>query len=378
MSLADHNQSPDNVSGIPSIFLSEPASFSVTGSGYFQIPGYTSQDDIWLGTLTYTPGYGTIYPSHEACIAMSCRAIDYHQSKQKEGERKPALTILSQLLNERFSQRNTQAVESPQTVNDLFDLSSWSTLYGPRSVLAMTKMEWWGGEYDVCSRSHPEIIPNIPQRFYADPIDESNTATFVKRVLQSSPRSRDDPGCALTPTRQPEGLECLPTELLDTVCSYLSIPSIIALHRTSIALAIQIPLDAAFWRNGLRDGSLHPHIWDLDTNWIEQQLLETPDERLDQTSSWDWRSVAKLLTTKRFPISGRDLRLVNVPNGFWNRCRIWATMEEALQEQDHGNVEAYQCDTNPTIHEGPDTRFEKPAYRHAHHREGDRCRVDYR
>jgi hypothetical protein len=291
----------------------------------------------------------------------ACRAIDYHQSKLKAGEQKPVLMILSQLLNERFTQRNTGAIGSPQNVNDLFDLSSCSTLYGPRSVLAMTKLEWWGGEYDVRSRSYPEIIPNIPQRFYADPIDESGTAAFVQRVLQSSPRSRDDSDCALTPIRQPEGLERLPTELLDTVCSYLPIQSVIALHRTSIALAIQIPLDTAFWRNGLRDGSLHPHIWNLDTKWIEQQLLEAHDERLDQTSFWDWRSVAKLLATKRFPISGQNSRLVDVPNGFWNRCRIWATMEEALQEQNHGNAEAYQCDTNITIHEGPDTRFEKPA-----------------
>jgi hypothetical protein len=340
MSLADHNQSPDSVSGIPSIFFSEPATFSVTGSGYFQIPGYTSQDDIWFDTLTYTPGCGTLYPLHEACIATACRAIDHHQSKQKAGERKPALTILSQLLNERFTQRNTEANGSPQTVNDLFDLSSCSTLYGPRSVLAMTKLEWWGGEYDVRFRSYPEIVPNIPQRFYADPIDESGTAVFMKRVLQSSPRSRDDPDCALTPTRQPGGLERLPAELLDAVCSYLPIQSIIALHRTSIALAIQIPLDTAFWRNGLRDGSLHPHIWDSDPKWIDHQLLEADDERLYQTSSWDWRSVAKLLATKRFPISGQDSRLVDVPNSFWNRCRIWATMEEALQEQDQGNAEA--------------------------------------
>jgi hypothetical protein len=168
-------------------------------------------------------------------------------------------------------------------------------------------------------------------------MEKSDTASFVQRVLQSSPRSTEDQRHSLIPTRQPQGLERLPTELLDAICSYLPLQSVTALHRTSKALAILIPLDTVFWRNHLRDGSLHPHIWDLDTKWVEQQLPEGDVELLDPTASWDWKDAAKLLATKRFPLSGRDLRLVDVPNGFWNRCRIWATIEQALQEPDLEN-----------------------------------------
>jgi hypothetical protein len=203
-------------------------------------------------------------------------------------------------------------------------------------------------------------LTNILQRFYANPVDESNTTAFVQKVLQSSPRSREDPDYMLTPTRQPQRLERLPTELLDAICSYLPVPSVIALHRTSITLASQIPLDMAFWRNSLRDGSLHPHTWDLDTKWIERHLPEMHGARLDPTESWDWRGAAKLLATKRFPISGRDLRLVDVPNGFWNRCRIWATIEGALQEQGHGNLEKDRCDSDITIHEDADPQIKEP------------------
>jgi hypothetical protein len=155
----------------------------------------------------------------------------------------------------------------------------------------------------------------------------------VQSLLQASPYSNDEQMYTLTPTHEPQRIERLPAELLDAVCSYLPVRSVIALHRTSKILAIQIPLDAAFWRNSLRDGSLHPHIWDLDTKWIEQHLPKSHVASLGPTESWDWKCAAQLLATKRFPVSGRDARLVDVPNGFWNRCRIWATVEEALQEQ---------------------------------------------
>ncbi|KAF1833013.1 hypothetical protein BDW02DRAFT_599477 [Decorospora gaudefroyi] len=306
-----------NQSEIPDIFLSEPALFNETASGYFRVAGQT-QGEIWFEALSYGTGYGTLFPLHAACITTSCRAIEHHQSRRRNGKRNHALAILSRLLNTRFAKRNSHADDSCE-VNDLFSLCSYSPVYGPRSVLAMTRLEWWGGEYD---------------RFYTDPSDESGTALFVQDVLRASPLDTLDCSYPLRVTRQPERLERLPTELLDEICLYLPVQSVIALHRTSKALTIRIPLDTAFWRNSLRDGSLHPHIWDLDTKWIEHQLPQSDVLSLDPAASWDWKSVAKLLAKKRFPVSGRDSRLVDVPNAFWNRCRIWATIEEALQEQD--------------------------------------------
>jgi hypothetical protein len=181
------------------------------------------------------------------------------------------------------------------------------------------------------------------------------------KVLQSLPRSRIDQDHMLTTTRQPQGLESLPNELLDAICSYLPIQSVIALHRTSINLSIKILLNTAFWRNCLRDGSLHPHIWDLDTKWIEQRLSEMHEVSLNITSSWDWNAAAKLLAKKRFLISGRDPRLVDVTNGFWNRCRIWSTIEEALQQQDIWRLEKERCNSRITIPKGTNAQDEKPA-----------------
>ena len=142
------HERPINLSGIPDIFLSELASFSMTGSGYFQIPGHAGQDNIWFDTLTYGLGSGTLFPLHEACISISCRAIDHYQLRKK-GERQPPLALLSRLLNERFVQNNMSSDELHDVDKDLFHLCICSTIYGPRSVLAMTKLEWWGGEYDV-------------------------------------------------------------------------------------------------------------------------------------------------------------------------------------------------------------------------------------
>ena len=180
------------MSDLKDIFLSEPASFSLTGSGYFHIAEHTEEDDILVDTLRYEPGHGTLFPLHNACIETSCRAINHHQSTHEHGDRKPALSILIRLLNGNFTERNERSEELHGTVNDIFDLSSCSTVYGPRSVLALGRLEWWGGAYDVNFSTffvkHPS---NTLQKFYTNPIDKGDTATFVKNVLQSSPRSRD-------------------------------------------------------------------------------------------------------------------------------------------------------------------------------------------
>jgi len=96
-------------------------------------------------------------------------------------------------------------------------------------------------------------------------------------------------------------------------------------------MAQKIPLDHAFWREGLRHGSLHPHIWDLDTKRIE--ALRQESNITCPTTGWDWRNVAKLLAAKQLPVTGRDSCLDGMPRGFWNRCRIWSIIEEALNDE---------------------------------------------
>jgi hypothetical protein len=143
------------------------------GSGYFQIPARTGQDEIWLETTGYVADTGNLFPLHEACIFTSRRAIEHHQSHQTRGKRKAALAILNDLLNTHLSRKNPEAVHEhrtsedlsidyvfPQwTIYDIFDLSSRSTVHGPRSVLAMNRLEWRGGMYEVGQRPHSSRTP---------------------------------------------------------------------------------------------------------------------------------------------------------------------------------------------------------------------------
>jgi hypothetical protein len=211
---------------------------------------------------------------------------------------------------------------------DIFDLCVSSNLYGPRSVLAMTKLEWWGGEYDVCRSWHSLTVTNKQQRFYTDPIDVPDLESFVFDVLLASSHNEESDHSSVPIAREATGIEKLPAELLDAVCSYLPPQSVIKLHRTSSLMASKIPLDNAFWRDSLRGGSLHPHIWDLDIKQIE--TLRQKSNVTFSAAGWDWRSAAKLLAMKRFPVTGRDSRLDNMPLGLWNRCRIWSIIEDAL------------------------------------------------
>lgn len=145
--------------------------------------------------------------------------------------------------------------------------------------------------------------------------------SFALRILQASPNRSDTIKTTPLPTREPKGLECLPIELLDQICSYLSVTSVITLHRLSKILALKVSLDNSFWRNSLLDGSLLPHIWDLDKEEVGAPAFET---------SRDWKCVAQLLAKRKLSVSGHDRRLNDPPNGLWNRCRIWSIMEEAV------------------------------------------------
>jgi hypothetical protein len=239
------------------------------------------------------------------------------------------------LLSTRFIQRKCLTDEPHETSNDILNLCFSSDQYGPRSVLSLSRLEWCGGKYDVgINNASCKPMTDGLQKFYTDPIEVGDITTFVRIILQSSPHCRNEPENTPRATREPQTLERLPKELLDAVCSYLPIEAVIALHGTSKALALQIPLDSAFWRDCLRDGNLHPHIWDLDTKRIEQCLSTQRAELLDTTAYWDWKSAARLLSVKRFPISGCDERLRAMPDGFWNRCRIWVIIEEALENQE--------------------------------------------
>ncbi|KAF2828954.1 hypothetical protein CC86DRAFT_392220 [Ophiobolus disseminans] len=303
------NNRPRNTSSVEDVFLSERASFSMSGAGIFEVVDESGTDDIWYNTLWYKPAStSSLFALHEACIETSCRALD-----RLRGGATPSLAMLYQFLNARFLASHAHAHPKDDTANDIFDLCRVSYSCGPRSVLAMTRLEWWGGEYD---------------RFYANPLDIPDLEAFVFNVLVASSHEQDSGSKMVLTMQEPRGIERLPTELFDIIRTYLPPKSVIKLHRTSKTLATKVPLHNAFWRDGLHDGSLHPHIWDLDIKRIETFRQES--NITFSASDWDWRSVAKLLAMKRFPVTGRDARLDDMPLGFWNRCRIWSVIEEAL------------------------------------------------
>jgi hypothetical protein len=170
---------------------------------------------------------------------------------------------------------------------------------------------------------------DIGQRFYADPIDVPDIESFVFDVLLASSQQQPANIHTITSAREPRGIERIPNELLDAICNYLPTDSVIKLRRTSKTMATKLPLDNTFWRDSLRTGSLHPHIWGLDTKGIE--TLRKGSNITFSAMDWDWKTVAKLLTTKQFPAAGCDPRLEDMPLGLWNRCRIWSIVERAFK-----------------------------------------------
>ncbi|KAF1919938.1 hypothetical protein BDU57DRAFT_555082 [Ampelomyces quisqualis] len=313
--LTSGHTEPLNTSNINGIFLSERAMFQLAGQADFRLQDESGTDDIWYNALWYSQdSESTLFPLHEACLETSVRALEHLRSRREPTDSEPALKILYHVLNKRFLYRHRAAGQDDFAVNDIFDLRHRSRLYGPCSVMGMNRIEWCGGHYD---------------RFYADPVDINGLDSFIFEVLLSS--SSQDKLVEIIPlatAQEPQGIERLPVEILDTICDYLPTQTIVKLHRTSKRMALKLQLDDAFWRRSLTTGSLHAHLWDIDTE--NMKTFRQPSNVNFSSDDWGWRSVAKLLATKQFPITGRDPRLNGMPPGFWNRCRIWHTIERAL------------------------------------------------
>ncbi|KAJ4368387.1 hypothetical protein N0V83_006744 [Neocucurbitaria cava] len=292
-----------NTSRSEDVFLSEPAWFSMTGCGYIRVGGDAYGGDAWFDALCDDSDADTLFPLHDVCIKISCRIIDNSKANRTDIAQLPALTVLNRVLQTRF---RANAHAPFEMRNDILDLCAIWEEYLPRSVIGLTKLEWWGGEYE---------------KYYANPLNVPDITSFALGVLKASPNRKHFDDCIPATTRAPHSLERLPPELLDQICNYLPATSVITLHRVSKTLTHNVPLDNTFWRNSLLNGSLLPHIWDFDKSELGTPAFETFS---------DWKIVAKLLAERRFPISGRDRRLEDIPNGLWNRCRIWSIMEEAI------------------------------------------------
>lgn len=126
-------------------------------------------------------------------------------------------------------------------------------------------------------------------------------------------------------------IERLPNELLDQISSHLTAYSALALRQTSRTLATKVPLDNNFWRNSILGGNALPYLWDLDVYELEKRRQEHSGSSPSLDATWDWKAVGQLLAAKQFPLNSSDQRIVDLPNGLWNRQRIWSIIEEAYQ-----------------------------------------------
>lgn len=163
-----------------------------------------------------------------------------------------------------------------------------------------------------------------PKKFFADPLEIPNLMPAVFNALQPQPleRNSDLPEPSLTVPKH--GLEALPIELLDHISSYLPARSLVSLRRSSQTLAFKIPFDEKFWRHHLCNGSLLPHVWDLEEETFKQLLQSTPDDR-----RWDWREISQRLRIHHNLSNKGKSNMDTLPVGFWNRCRIWSTIGSA-------------------------------------------------
>lgn len=96
--------------------------------------------------------YDTVFALHEACLQISRRAINETKPVMMDSQNSSSLSILNQILQTHY-RLNAEPPTKPLIVrNDLFDLSTATDAYGPRSVVGLSLLEWWGGEYEVRSK----------------------------------------------------------------------------------------------------------------------------------------------------------------------------------------------------------------------------------
>lgn len=171
------------------------------------------------------------------------------------------------------------------------------------------------------------------KKFYTGPLHLENTTSHVLRLLEDTvaPKASVSPyarsGSVLS------GLERLPTELVGRISTHLSPFSALALHRASRTLATKVPMDNHFWRNTILNGAALPYLWDVNKRELEIRLQKQLAASREPSSMWNWKSVGELLARKRFPLKSSDSRIVDLPNGLWNRKRIWSIFEEAYIDE---------------------------------------------
>ncbi|KAF2866429.1 hypothetical protein BDV95DRAFT_584705 [Massariosphaeria phaeospora] len=290
-------------SGSSDVFLSEITRWHMGDGDFFVLNNnhYLTLHNDQTGNL--------IFPLHDACIQIAVKVIDLDRKVPSRSI--STLSLLYRSLCWKFHDRKFYDVGMGM---DILGLDSTCDECGPNSMLALSSVSMWSGDYE---------------RYLTDPLKVPGITTFLSSILETTPQDGNHSSQTLHATREPEGLENLPNELLDRITDFLPPQSMIALRRVSKTLAVKVRLDHRFWRNNVLDGTLLPHLWELDGAGPELERLRG-ESRLPNDYIWNWRSLAELLSRRQFPISRRDPRLEGVPDGYWNRCRIWNIVKESL------------------------------------------------
>ncbi|KAF2630999.1 hypothetical protein BU25DRAFT_418650 [Macroventuria anomochaeta] len=321
LSKEDFHSACYNTSDSTDVFLSARATWNETNDQLFHIDGLYPDTNIPY-TITFNAmqqinNHDSIFPLHETCLQISRCAIDHLRPVALGSHEPSSLSILNTMLQSRYRKSSKRTKHDDLIAkNDLFDLCTATDTNGPRSVVGLSLLEWWAGGYE---------------KFYTDPVNVPNITTCVLDLLQNTTAPKACRQSFPPPSRALGALERLPIELLDQISTHFSAHTALSLHRTSRTLAMKVPLDNNFWRKSIMSGNALPYLWDIDTDELDKRRQEHLTASADPDAAWDWEVVGHLLATRHFPLKSLDPRIVDLPNGLWNRRRIWSIVEEAYR-----------------------------------------------
>lgn len=94
--------------------------------------------------------HDTIFPLHEDCLQISRRAIEHSSPVTPDVPTPSSLSILNTMLQNRY-RHNAKTTKDSDLIarNDLFDLCTATDINGARSIVGLSLLEWWAGDYEV-------------------------------------------------------------------------------------------------------------------------------------------------------------------------------------------------------------------------------------
>lgn len=152
--------------------------------------------------------------------------------------------------------------------------------------------------------------------------------------------SRPELPCSTTPDDvSPTGYKRLspfltvPAEIFDLILADLSPRSVVSLHDCCKALAARLPLDQAFWRDGLLLNRFLGFTWDLDNVMSKDKILQ--ERNSDNALGWEWRELGQVLAKEGCFQKDEEKEFKNpgISDGLRARKRIWRCIVEIARSR---------------------------------------------